>query len=255
MAKIIGISGRKQSGKNTVANFINGSILKNLDMVEDFVINDKGQLEIKTSNQDGDTNWGIFDVTRKDGAYIDYAERELWPYIKVYHFADPLKELAINLFDISATVVYGNNAQKNSKTNLLWEHMPENNENKSGPMTVREFLQHFGTNVMRNIKDDIWVSATLKKIIFEDSAISVIPDVRFPNEVKAIRENGGCVIRLKRDVFNDNHPCESALDEDVFDWNNFDYVIDNHEKGIDRLINDLQKINNLWSIDDVNNLR
>ena len=27
MAKIIGISGRKQSGKNTVANFINGEVL------------------------------------------------------------------------------------------------------------------------------------------------------------------------------------------------------------------------------------
>ena len=254
MAKIIGISGRKQSGKNTVANFINGHILKNIDMIEDFIINSKGQLEIKTSNQNGDKNWGIFDVTRKDSAYIDYAERELWPYVKVYHFADSLKELAINLFDVNAMDIYGNNEQKDKKINMLWENMPENVENKTGKMTIREFLQHFGTSVMRKMKDDIWVSSMLKKIICEDSEIALIPDVRFPNEVKAIRENGGCVIRLNRDIFNDTHPCERALDKDVFDWDNFDYIIDNNNSNIKKLINDLEKIQPLWSEQHVSNL-
>jgi len=255
MVKIIGISGRKQSGKNTVANFVNGHILKNLDMIEGFTINDTGQLEIKTSNQAGDKNWGIFDVTRKDSAYVEYAERELWPYVKVYHFADSLKELAINLFDVNATDIYGNNEQKNKKINILWENMPENKENKTGKMTIREFLQHLGTSIMRKIKDDIWVSAMLKKIIFEDSEIALIPDVRFPNEVKAIREHGGSVIRLNRNVFNDDHPCENALDENVFDWSNFDYVIDNNSSDINKLMDDLENIKHLWSHQHVSNLR
>ena len=46
--KIIGISGRKQAGKNTVANFITGCIIKDLKMVSDFDISNKGQLEIET---------------------------------------------------------------------------------------------------------------------------------------------------------------------------------------------------------------
>jgi len=43
MVKVIGISGRKQSGKNTAANYIAGSILKAKNMmVQDFVITDVG---------------------------------------------------------------------------------------------------------------------------------------------------------------------------------------------------------------------
>ena len=68
MAKIIGISGRKQSGKNTVANFINGDILKNRGMIEDFVLNGDGELEINTANQHGQKGWGVFDITRRDMA-------------------------------------------------------------------------------------------------------------------------------------------------------------------------------------------
>jgi len=247
MVQIIGISGRKQSGKNTVANFINGHMLKSMDMIEDFIINSDGQLEIKTSDQEGNKNWGIFDVTRKDNTYIHYAERELWPYVKVYHFADALKELAINLFDMNSSYVYGTDSEKNTYTDILWENLPDNTEQKTGNMTIREFLQHFGTNIMRKIKDDIWVSATIKRIMAENSNVALIPDVRFPNEVKAIQENGGLVIRLTRDIFNDSHFCESSLDKDKFDWNNFDYIIDNDNKGITTLINDLNKINNIWS--------
>ena len=43
--KIIGISGKKQSGKNTFANYVNGSILKKYGLVDDFSINKEGQLQ------------------------------------------------------------------------------------------------------------------------------------------------------------------------------------------------------------------
>ena len=35
---------------------------------------------------------------------------------------------------------------------------------KKGKVTVREFLQYFGTEIVRKIKDDAWVSSTLKII-------------------------------------------------------------------------------------------
>ena len=87
MAKIIGISGTKQAGKNTVANFINGSVLKQMEMISDFKINLDGQLEIQTLDSSGHQGWGIFDVTRKDKDFIEYADLNLWPHIKIYHFA------------------------------------------------------------------------------------------------------------------------------------------------------------------------
>tara|TARA_R100000152_G_C6776143_1_gene205071 strand:- start:1037 stop:1747 length:711 start_codon:yes stop_codon:yes gene_type:complete len=234
MTKIIGISGRKQAGKNTVANFINGRVLKTMNMIDDFIINKYGQLEIKTKDQNGLGGWGVFDVTRKDLSYVNYAERELWPYIKVYHFADCLKQLCIDLFDLNPKQVYGTDNDKNTQTQY-------------NGMTARQFLQYFGTDVMRKIKDDIWVSATIKKIVSEGSEIALIPDVRFPNEVKAIHENGGTVIRLTRDIYTDNHPCECALDESNFDWKKFDYVIDNNGS-INDMCTDLSSIQELWSV-------
>lgn len=248
MVKIIGISGRKQSGKNTTANYINGCVLKAKDMVKDFYIDKDGSLAVCTTDQEGVSGYGILDITRKDSTFVEYAEKELWPYIKTYHFADYLKELAINLFGLDPKGVYGSDKQKNMKTHLRWELMPENTNNKEGRMTNREFLEHFGTSIVRKIKPNAWVDATINKIVQEDSKLAIIPDVRFPNEVEAIKDNGGIVIRLERNVFNDAILCESALDRDNFDWSSFDAVIDNKNIGIQDLCSELNKIQHMWSI-------
>ena len=53
MGRIIGISGRKQSGKSTTANYINGDILLQREMVQNFEIDEDGKLLIKTVMEDG----------------------------------------------------------------------------------------------------------------------------------------------------------------------------------------------------------
>lgn len=245
MGKILGISGRKQAGKNTFANYVNGAILKNNGMIKDFYVNDSGQLVVKTTNHDGDLGYGILDITRKDLTFIEYAETSLWPYVKVYSFADYLKEICIHLFDFKYEQAYGTDKQKNTTTNIMWENMPDST--KSGKMTAREFMQFFGTEVIRKIKDAAWTDYTLKKIIAEDSELAMIADVRFPNEVHAIKNAGGKVVRLTRDVFNSDHKCETSLDEENFDWNLFDCVIDNNDKTIEEFCKEIQKNNNIWS--------
>lgn len=234
MTRIIGISGKKQSGKNTVANYINGCILKSKNMIQDFDITNNGELEILTSNINGDAGWGIFDVTRKDENFLNYAEIELWPYIKLYHFADYLKHICVELFDLSPKQVYGTDTDKNTDTPY--------------GMTAREFLQYFGTNVMRKIKDTVWVDYTIKTIKSEKSSLAIIPDVRFPNEVRAIKDAGGIVIRLRRDIHNSQHECEKALDKDVFDWSKFDYIIDNNDITVQNLCTHLKTLSHIWSI-------
>ena len=222
---IIGISGRKQSGKNTVANIINGEILKERNLIDDYKINDQGQLVIKTRDANQVEGWGVLDVTRKDEAFSEYADTQIWPYVKIYHFADYLKSICINLFGLSYQNVYGTDDDKNTDTDFKWSQMPTN-KRKKGKLTVRDFLQYFGTELVRKIKNDAWVSSTLDIIKNEGSELALIPDVRFPNEVLAIKEQGGIVIRLTRDVFTDKHECESSLDQDSFDWDNFNHVIE-----------------------------
>lgn len=248
MAKIIGISGTKQAGKNTVANFINGKVLKQIEMISDFKINLDGQLEIKTLDSSGHQGWGIFDVTRKDKDFIEYADLNLWPHIKIYHFADCLKKMCIDLFDLEPQQVYGTDDDKNTQT-------PYSINGWKNKMTAREFLQYLGTDVMRKIKDTIWVDYTIKTILKEKSEIALIPDVRFPNEVEAIHKAGGIVLRLTRNPYASDHHCETALSREKYDWANFDYIIDNNDSHIDKLIKDLEKINYLWSDQHVNNLR
>lgn len=237
---IVGISGRKQSGKNTAANYIAGSILKSKGMVKDFIITDEGALSINTTDSDGNVGWGIFDLTRKDEAFVSYAEQEIWPFVKIYHFADPLKSMAVELFDLTPQQVYGTDDDKNTKTPYSANDWDDN-------MTAREFLQYFGTEVMRDIKDSIWVDYTMKRIGLEQSSVAIIPDVRFPNEIRAIQKAGGTVIRLTRDPFNSHHECEIALDSDMFDWDKFDDVI-NNDGNIDQLLTDLNKLQKKWGI-------
>lgn len=243
--KIIGISGRKQSGKNTIANYINGDILNQRKMIKGFYINDHGKLIVNTQNSDGQDGYGEFDVTRKDIDFVEYAEINLWPYIKVYHFADPLKEMAINLFGLKAEEVYGSDEEKNKSTNLLWENMP-NNQGKFGKITNREFLEHFGTNIVRKIRYDAWSEYTTNIISKQQPEIAIIPDVRFPNEVDSIKKIGGTVIRLTRNIFDSKAEAEVALDKENFDWNKFDLIIDNSNFTLSELCDHMSENKNLW---------
>lgn len=228
MTKIIGISGRKQSGKNTTANCICGKVFKEKGLVKDFYVSDDGKLIVQTTDSNNKLGWGELDLVRHDQAFVEFAENMIWPYAKVYHFADYLKKICVDLFDLSPSQVYGNDTDKNTMTQY--------------EMTAREFLQYFGTDVMRKIKDTIWVDYTLKNIIQEQSEIAIIPDVRFPNEVEAIKKSGGYLIRLTRNVHGSDHPCETALDKENFDWDNFDHIIYNESCDIKGLNDMVQKL-------------
>tara|TARA_Y100000817_G_scaffold313963_1_gene311360 strand:- start:392 stop:1135 length:744 start_codon:yes stop_codon:yes gene_type:complete len=239
--KIIGISGKKQSGKNTMANFINGVVLKKMGAIDDFSISEYGELVIETIVDDA-VEEGVLDVTRKDATFVNYAEVDLWPYVKIYSFADGLKTLCMDFFDLSFEQVYGTDEQKNTETNVYWSDLPTpNTQIRSKKMTARELLQYFGTDIMRRMNTNVWVNHAIRTIKKECSQIAIIPDVRFPNEVNAIKEAGGKVVRLERQFKEDAHSSECALDKENYDWNNFDLIIDNSSGGTQEFIDEVAK--------------
>ena len=77
MTKIIGIAGKKQSGKNTVANIIHGLVLKEKGLVIDYNIGSKGQLMVLTTDAGGTEGWGEFDVNRMDPDFVNYSENNI----------------------------------------------------------------------------------------------------------------------------------------------------------------------------------
>jgi hypothetical protein len=65
-------------------------------------------------------------------------------------------------------------------------------------LTPRWVLQYWGTEVCRQgFHDDIWIAA-LENRLRQRTGHTVISDVRFPNEVAAIRNAGGRIIWIRR---------------------------------------------------------
>ena len=75
---------------------------------------------------------------------------------------------------------------------------------------IRQLLQRLGTDGGRmHLGDNVWVESLLNS---PQSPRLVIPDCRFPNEVKAIKDRGGVVIRVNREGYGpiNDHISETA---------------------------------------------
>lgn len=142
---------------------------------------------------------------------------------KIYNFADPLKNLCIDILGLEYNQCYGSDEDKNQLVNCYWD-------NKQ--LTAREVLQIVGTDMFRKMQNHVWSNATIRQILREQPNVAIIADCRFPNEVDAIKNVGGIVIKLTRNPYNSNHASEIALDPDQYDQFNFDLIIENHDISI-----------------------
>jgi len=221
---ILGISGRKQSGKSTIGNFILSLYLAKLGYCEKIYMDEDGQLLI--SDILGDTRYeGIFDIRKLADTYNDprfiQAMNKLNSKVKIYNFADILKtDICINMLGLTYDQCYGTDDNKNEMTNIVW------NDKK---LSARDVMQIVGTDIFRKLDTNVWVRSTINKIIRDKPDLAVITDCRFPNEVDSIKQSGGKVIRLTRNPFQSDHISETVLDKDSYDWSNFDYVVDNSD--------------------------
>jgi hypothetical protein len=97
---------------------------------------------------------------------------------------------------------------------------------RTGFMTAREVMQVMGTDIMRKMfSDNVWVD-TLQRAIEKDRPdFALICDMRFPAEFLSFyRNHGARVVRLMRDVSNgDQHPSEVALDN--WEWTAYPEVL------------------------------
>ena len=111
-------------------------------------------------------------------------------------FANTLKDAVANVFGWDRTLLEGRTKEAREwreQVDTWWAErldMPN--------LTPRWILQYWGTEVCRKaFHDDIWIASVENKMRKTADNI-VISDVRFPNEIKAIHDAGGKVIRVKR---------------------------------------------------------
>lgn len=113
-----------------------------------------------------------------------------------YSWASPLKDLTATLFGWDRDMLEGTTPEQRVKREEIdpwWDKKMD----KYDLVSPRWALQFIGTEVMRNtLHKDIWVLAGMKRIANKKNVI--IPDTRFPNEIKAIREMGGVIWNVQR---------------------------------------------------------
>ena len=248
-SRILAFSGSKQAGKTTCSNFLHGYQMRCYHVIDKFFITDEGKLVISANviNPDGkeEKTDAILDLNRTDLDFAEWAVYSMWPFVKNYSFAAPLKEIAMGLFGLTKEQCLGTDGQKSTLTKIRWGDLPDFNgskRKKNKKMTAREFLQYFGTEVCRKINPDIWADRCLQDIQEENPLLAIIDDCRFPNEADAVQEAGGKIIRLTRSPLSDGHSSESALD----DWDNFDAVIDNQNLDIHECSKELMSVLDGW---------
>ena len=244
---IIGISGKIGSGKDTV-----GKIIQYL-------------AEYKDS--------GYLDFSNFKDCYLDNSinSNSDWKIVK---FADKLKDIVCLLIGCTRKQLE-DEGFKNTELGEEWDNDYDDvyhTNLKYEKLTPRKLLQLVGTDCGRNIiHPNIWINATMreyvdkgyfdneeawaddggyynKKVWVECLPDWIITDVRFPNEVKAIEDRGGIIIRVERDrevpleechISKDSpliHPSEKALDNHTFK-----HTITNNET-IDNLIDNVKFI-------------
>lgn len=125
-------------------------------------------------------------------------------------FADKVRELALAINPPLGHSYYGSRVVEPLAT-IVNRHGWDNA--KKIPQ-VREFLQNLGEGARQVLGEWVWISPLFSIMDFWDDNY-VITDVRYQNQVTAIRTNGGKVWRVTRQNFDNgvdpDHPSEANV--------------------------------------------
>ena len=110
-------------------------------------------------------------------------------------FANTLKDAVSAVFGWDRTMLEGRTKQARE-----WREQVDEwwSKRLNQAITPRWILQYWGTEVCRKgFHDDIWIASLENKLRHSQDDV-VISDCRFPNEILAIKNTGGRVIRVVR---------------------------------------------------------
>ena len=172
-------------------------------------------------------------------------------------FASTLKDAVAAIFGWDRELLEGRTIESRQ-----WRETVDNwwaNRLDMPGLTPRLVLQKWGTEVARKSwHDDTWIASLEHKLVNAHNDI-VITDVRFPNEIRAVRSAGGIVIRVVRGPEPEWYDIAVATNEGTFnhmahaypevhpsEWawigTKFDAVLDNNAEGFDPLFEQVKHL-------------
>ena len=296
---IIGISGKKQSGKDTIAKIIQGFDIwkKNLALQTEYPLSNVfvrayvlNRVSIYVSS------WEVKKFASKlkeivsilTGFTVEDLEKEeikntnLFPSYRLINKKINTIEVFSSMEDLVERLNHIRSVYLESYSE---KELDDLFKQETVYITPRLLLQAIGTDIVRTINPNVWVNSLfayykrepiigvgdvldgkhdISKGIYNAIREGVYPnwiitDVRFPNELEAIKKRQGIIIRINRNFSTEKiyiqgeecngisredfekarvqHPSETALD----DYEDFDYTIDNNNC-IDCLIEKVKEI-------------
>lgn len=116
--------------------------------------------------------------------------------VRLLSFADALKRICIPISGLSYEVLLGETTEARS----LRELPIAEGRGYLGNMSGRQLLEFVGTDCFRAVDEDFWIKVTNRTITKLQGQVDMIciSDVRFENEAKMIRLNGGQLWVLAR---------------------------------------------------------
>lgn len=219
---IVGIKGRKGSGKDTVASMIHyiiaaGTTQATFDGWEEYDKSLRDDLDVPTrhfADKIKDDLSFIFGINRECFDNSDYKDD------KYYHI---LNKSFISLKDKTRMLV-PEITLKDLQENTFAKWRESYGDNCV--IKLRTLMQYYGTELIRhNIGSQVWIDGLIQTAIKDKNyyGYAVIADVRYPNEANAIYNVGGKVIH----VFKTNNTKVEHSSEDI-KCDARDYEIDNN---------------------------
>lgn len=200
--KIIGLAGKKGSGKDSVAGFLESEGFTKLAFADPLkeMLASVFRLDIKY----------LYDEKLKEAPLPERIE------IDYYHL-DKLRDIVENQWGF----VISRDQREGIETYFGREIK-----------TPRELLQVFGTDILRRyIRDDIFIVLLFSRMK-EISGHVCVSDVRLKNEREALKKAGGKMILIKRYTeTKDSHISENDLGSEK----EYDVIIKNEDITLDQL--------------------
>jgi hypothetical protein len=134
-----------------------------------------------------------------------YLERQ--HHYHVFRFADPLKRAIESMFGLPSSI-WDDRVAKEADIPWLGK-------------SPRYLAQTLGTDWGRKlVSEDLWLLLLQRRLETHKDWRIVVPDVRFDNEAKLIKDAGGVVLHISRDVADAvaPHVSEAGVDPMHVDW-------------------------------------